>query len=215
MKTHRKTNTRLYGVWCNIKTRCYNPNCYEYANYGGRGIVMCPEWKNDFQTFWDWAYANGYDEKAGFMECTIDRIDVNGNYEPDNCRWATREVQGNNTRSNHCLTYNGETHTIAEWARILGVDYHALYSRVDGGWTIEEIMTLPFDKKNNILLRKPIGMYHKRKRVYCEETNKEYISCKDAAIELGLPINSVAKVARGERNHVHHYHFRFVDEGKK
>lgn len=209
---HHSTNTRLYGIWCGIKARCYNPKTDSYPNYGGRGITVCDEWIHNFIAFRDWAMANGYDENAEFGECTIERKDGNGNYEPSNCKWATQKEQSNNIRNNRRITYNGETLTIAEWAERLGVNYHTLYTRLDRGWSLDEVFTLPFDKENCCKLREPEGMYHKRKKVYCTETDKTYISCKDAAKEIGLPLNSVARVARGERTHVHHYHFMFVDE---
>lgn len=94
----RRYNERLYNVWNGMKTRCYNPNNSRYKDYGGRGIVVCEEWKHSFPTFQKWALDNGYDANAPFGECTIDRIDVNGNYEPSNCRWVSMVVQQYNKR---------------------------------------------------------------------------------------------------------------------
>ena len=92
------SNDRLYHVWQDMKRRCCSPNDENYHNYGGRGISVCDKWKDDYITFKNWAYSNGYDENAPFGECTIDRINVNGNYEPDNCRWITNVEQQKNKR---------------------------------------------------------------------------------------------------------------------
>lgn len=101
--THHETKTRLYGVWLGIKRRLYNPHTKKYPIYGGRGITMCDEWKNDFVKFRTWAMENGYDPNAPYGKCTIDRIDVNGNYEPSNCRWVDLKVQANNRRKENIL----------------------------------------------------------------------------------------------------------------
>lgn len=122
--------TRLNNVYHGMKARCYNKNAPKYKNYGARGITICEEWKNDFKTFADWAVKNGYDEKAKRGTCTIDRIDVNGNYEPSNCRWVSTKVNCNNKRNNHLITFENKTHTLSEWAKLLGIKNSTLSMRL-------------------------------------------------------------------------------------
>lgn len=139
---HGMTDTRLYYVWNGIKNRCYNANVYEYKFYGGRGITMCQEWKDDFLSFYSWAIANGYDDSALRGVCTIDRIDCNGTYCPENCRIISQQEQANNLRSNHKLTFNNETHTIAEWGRITGINQYKIRNRIAKlGWSAERALT--------------------------------------------------------------------------
>ena len=108
--------------------RCTNEHADNYERYGGRGIAVCDIWRNDFEEFYDWAMESGYDK-----ELTLDRKDNELGYFPENCRWSTRKEQQSNTRRNHKVTYNGETHTLAEWSRILGVNHETLRYRVNHG----------------------------------------------------------------------------------
>ena len=117
-KKHGKYQSRLYSIWHKIKERCLNPNVKEYKNYGGRGITICDEWLRDFQVFYDWSMSHGYEDNL-----SIDRIDVNGNYEPDNCRWITNLKQQNNRRDNIFLDCNGEKLTVAELSRKYDIPY--------------------------------------------------------------------------------------------
>jgi hypothetical protein len=136
--THGMSHTRLFRIWAEMKKRCYNPKQGFYQDYGGRGITICKEWQSDFQAFYQWAIVSGYKDNL-----SIDRIDVNGNYTPDNCRWATRKEQANNTRRNHYVFYNGKTHTIAEWAEIIGISPKTIQSRLSSGWNIKDALNKP------------------------------------------------------------------------
>lgn len=135
-KTHGQTGTRIFHIWVGIKQRCYNSNAHNFKNYGGRGITVCEEWRNSFEVFYEWAMSHGYSD-----DLSIDRIDVNGNYCPENCRWVTAIEQCNNRRSNHNITYNGETHTLTEWAIKTGINQRTLENRIRSGWTIEKALT--------------------------------------------------------------------------
>lgn len=132
---HNLSYSKLYKVWQGIKTRCYNNNFIYYCNYGGRGIKMCDEWKNDFVTFYDWALNNGYQEGL-----TIDRINNNDDYCPTNCRWTTREEQNNNMRKTILVEYKGKLRTITELANEFGLKRKELYYKLKKGWTIEQII---------------------------------------------------------------------------
>lgn len=134
-KSHGQTKTRLYKIYAKIKERCYYEKYPEYYLYGGRGIQVCKEWLDSFETFREWAVENGYNDTL-----SIDRIDPNGNYEPDNCRWADAYQQANNKRNNIQLTYNGETLTLPQWARKLNLPYSTLADRMKKGKSIEEIL---------------------------------------------------------------------------
>lgn len=131
-RTHGMTHTKLYGVWQSMQNRCKDPKNKSYLDYGGRGISVCDEWK-DPSTFFEWAKTNGYREGL-----EIDRIDVNGNYSPDNCRWITRLENSNNKRNNKLIEYNGETKTLAQWARFFDVNYKRLSKLLTRGYSLVE-----------------------------------------------------------------------------
>jgi hypothetical protein len=133
---HGMYKTKLYKTWNNMISRCYCNSFRNFKNYGGRGITVCKEWKEDFQTFADLALSHGYSD-----ELTLDRIDVNGNYEPSNCRWITNKEQQHNKRSNRYITFNGKTHTLKQWSEITGIHPKTISTRIDRGWTIEEALT--------------------------------------------------------------------------
>lgn len=141
--THGESNTRLYGIWLAMRKRCENKNFIEFYNYGGRGISVCNEWTRSFESFRDWSLTNGYEENL-----SIDRIDTNGNYCPENCRWADAITQANNTRRNNLATFCGETKTVKEWSRVLNIPYQTLMSRLHKlNWDVEKAFTTPPNKK--------------------------------------------------------------------
>jgi len=132
--THGMTGSAPYNSWRGMLNRCENHNDPRYKDYGGRGITVCGEW-HDFQKFWN-------DMKDSYTQgLTIDRIDVNGDYCPDNCKWSTQKEQANNRRNNHLLSYNGTILTLAQWADILGINYDTLRSRLKRGWSVERALT--------------------------------------------------------------------------
>lgn len=132
---HGMRHTRLYNIYANMKQRCYNKNNNNYENYGERGIIICDEWLKDNKSFFDWANNNGYSDNL-----TIDRIDVDGNYEPSNCRWVDRTTQNRNNRRCIYLNYNDKNQTIAQWGRELNVNRHTIMWRYHQGWSTKECL---------------------------------------------------------------------------
>lgn len=124
LRKHGGRRTRLYTIWSNMKTRCYDVGNRTYQEYGARGISICDEWKNDFAAFRDWALENGYDDQL-----TIDRIDNGGNYCPENCRWADAKTQANNRRSSKYVTVDGATRSLAEWSDEIGYSRSIFHAR--------------------------------------------------------------------------------------
>lgn len=137
-KIHGETGTRLYNNWKGMLQRCRDKNYAYYNDYGGRGIKVCDQWKQ-FVPFRNWALANGY--KDGL---TIERVDNNGNYEPENCKWVTRKEQGNNRRTNHLITFNGKTQNIAQWSEETGLPFQLIIERINIlKWTPQKALTTP------------------------------------------------------------------------
>ena len=131
----QKDNQKIYKVWSGIKQRCFNPNSNRYKNYGGRGISICDEWKNSFETFCKWDLENGYKEGL-----SIDRIDHEKNYEPSNCRWSDEITQQNNRTNNTLYEYDGETHTLTDWSRIKGINPKTFCTRWRRGYRGKDLM---------------------------------------------------------------------------
>lgn len=136
---HGGRHERLYNIWHGIKLRCCTPTNKDYSNYGGRGITICAEWVSDYAAFREWALSNGYADNL-----SIDRIDNDKGYSPDNCRWVDMKRQNNNRRSNHLITYKGETKSIADFCDEKGLNFQTIYARiVHRGWSVEKALETP------------------------------------------------------------------------
>jgi hypothetical protein len=131
-----------------MKQRCYYTAGKSFNRYGGRGITVCEEWRNNYEAFSEWALANGYKQDAPYGECTLDRIDVNGNYEPSNCRWVSHEFQCANKTVNRFITLNGETKPICQWAKEKGIKPITIWSRLNLGWSDEDAINTPVKTRN-------------------------------------------------------------------
>lgn len=137
--THCGSKSRLYKCWQGMKQRCGYENANEYERYGGRGIKVCDEWKRNFESFKDWAITNGYCDGL-----TIDRIDTDGDYTPDNCRWVSYKVQANNKSNNIVIRYQGQSKTLMEWCETLNLPYSTIYKRIkESGWDCEDALSIP------------------------------------------------------------------------
>ncbi len=136
IRTHGMTHTPEYDAWKQAIQRCTNPKSNQFKNYGGRGIKMCERWLNSFENF----YADMGPQPAG---TSLDRIDNNSDYSPDNCRWATPFEQQNNRRNNRLITHQGHTLSMSEWARKTGINRNTINSRIRLKWPIEKVLTTP------------------------------------------------------------------------
>ena len=136
-----ESHSHLFQVWQSMIKRCKNPKAQNYKYYGGRGITVCDDWsdnKNGYFLFKGWALSNGYIDGL-----SLERIDVNGNYSPQNCKWIPLKEQAKNRRNCNMITFNGETKNLTEWSRILGIKRYTLFSRLKNGWSIEKAFTTP------------------------------------------------------------------------
>lgn len=143
-RIYEDSDKRLHSIWRGMKERCFRKENISYPFYGGRGITVCKEWAKSFIAFRGWALKNGYAENL-----SIDRMDSNGNYCPENCRWVTAKQQSNNTRRNVFITYKGKTKTVSEWAEITGIKKETLADRKRRGWSDSDCIEIPVVKGNN------------------------------------------------------------------
>ena len=179
-KTHGGSNERLYHVWQGMKDRCENKNNLEYKNYGGRGIKICEEW-HDYAKFKEFMLSKGYDPTAPHGQYTIERINVNGNYEPSNCTLISLSMQQQNRTDNRKLTFQGKTQTVVEWSRELRIPESAIYMRLYKGASDEEALSTPL----------------RRTRQYTVEG--ETHTCKEWAEILQMPWSTLRSKIRDGR----------------
>lgn len=133
---HGLADTRLSNIYFKMKSRCTNSHSKRYKDYGGRGITICDEWMKESKNFFEWAINNGYKK-----DLTLERINNEKGYSPDNCKWATYQDQANNTRRNHLVTIDGESHTIAEWSRITNISYSTIRARIRRGYKGKDLIS--------------------------------------------------------------------------
>lgn len=180
MKKHNMSHTRIHGIWCNMRCRCNKEYEPTYVYYGARGIKVCPEWDNTndgFQNFYEWALENGYSDNL-----TLDRVDVNGNYEPLNCRWVDMKTQNRNKRNNHYINVNGEKMILTDVAEMLGITRAGILQRIDRGMSVEEAVSKPKEIQD-------------RKYVYYQGKN---MTLKEFSEETGIKVDTlVSRMYRG------------------
>lgn len=177
----------LYNKWSSMKTRCYSSHSKDYKNYGGRGIKICEEWL-DYKYFREWSLSSGYIEGL-----TIDRIDNDGNYEPNNCKWLTMAEQQRNKRNNRIITYNGESSTLVEWGEKCHIHPDRIGARLNSGWSVEDSLFTKVKSpvKNNKI--PDIGLKIKEYRKVKKMTQMEL------ADELGVKNTLLSRWESGSR----------------
>lgn len=205
---HGFTHHRLYACYYRMRHRCENPADSSYERYGGRGIKVCDEWKNDIVSFINWGIENGYKEGL-----SIDRIDNDGDYSPENCRWADATQQCNNRSTNTFITYNGETHTYAEWSRIVGIKQLTIRHRIEKlKWSVEDALTISTDERRYGILQNANIMT----AVYKDgELVGVFNSATEAARYCGLCKSSVSRCLRGEVAQAKGYVFKRYENASK
>lgn len=165
-KTHGMSGTRIYRIWRSMLTRCESPRHPTYAQHGARGISICKEW-HEFPAFYKWAIETGYVDGA---KLSLDRIDNNGNYCPENCRWANAVTQGNNRRTNKRIEINGRVKTLTQWAEEYGININTVNSRINQmKWDVVKAITTPVAGKKWEAMRKidPSRRVIHRKEISC------------------------------------------------
>lgn len=185
---HGLSKTRLHTIWHSMYCRCYYPQTNQYKHYGGKGIQVCEEWKNNFLNFYNWAMANGYRD-----DLTIDRIDNDKNYCPENCKWSTYKEQYSNKTNNRFITFNDTTATLTEWSKIYNINITTLSDRLKSGMSFEEAITKPIYKSGGYLIF-TINNETKMLSDWCKEYNMKY-STAFHRIKSGWDIERALTVA--------------------
>ena len=177
-------NSRLNRIYKAMKNRCYNQNDREYKNYGGRGITVCDEWKNNSNSFYEWALNHGYRD-----DLTIDRIDNSKGYFAENCRWVSIKVQNNNKTNNHYITYKGKTQSLADWCNELHLNYNAVRSRINiYNWDVEKALETNYNTRLRYITFKGKTLSLKD---WCKEFGIKYTTAHARLNRLGWTVEEV------------------------
>lgn len=200
-KKHGMFGTRIYNVWHTMKERCYVKSHINYNIYGGRGIKVCPEWQ-EFIPFMEWAYSNGYNENAPRGQCTLDRIDQNGDYCPENCRWVSMSIQANNKTDNVYLEYQGTTDTLSNHARRVGISPVLAEGRYLKGMELSDIF-----KVGRVGEIKKVAQYDKDMNLI-----KIWDSCMEVCETLGYKMNSLRGNLAGYTKTYKGYIWKYYDK---
>lgn len=213
-QTHGMRHTRIYEIWCGMKSRCYNTDKKSYAKYGARGITVCDEWKNNFEAFYEWAISNGYE-----ADLSIDRIDPNKEYCPSNCRWITHAEQQRNRTNNIFVEHNGETKTLSEWCRIMNEPYAKIHSRMKsclyhcGKYDFDDLFSPK--KHERIYTEKYYNRNHFHKRIGQYTADGKLVKYWESTVEAesdGFNKTAITNCLRGRSKTSGGYVWRYAEE---
>lgn len=208
MGRREQDRPRIQKIWNGMIARCYRPYVNGYKNYGGRGIRVCDEWRHSYKEFAKWAYSNGFNDNSTPLQCSLDRIDSNGNYCPENCRWVDATRQQNHRRNNHHVVYRGKEYTISELSREVGMQDCTLRNRICCGWSIEDAVNKPIKPRSATgytANEKPVAAYLNGTFV------GQFSSATEAAEKLGVHKSGICNCIHGRSSTTHGYSFAFID----